>query len=620
MGQLSLLILLLAALMTPLLMARFKITFLPTAVVEIIVGIVLGTSGFNWIHTSSTLNQLSTLGVIILLFLSGMEIDFSLFRRHPLPQTARAKKAAANSPRQLGPLMLAILAYGTVVILAIAMGWTLKTTGLFTDPWLAAILFATIALGVVIATLKENELLSRPYGQTLLLIAVLGEVVPMLSLTVYASLVGHASKSIYWVLILFIVAAILQLRFRTFFTWFERINKSTTQLDIRLAFFLIVALVTVAETVGAENILGAFVAGIVMKLLEPRPATQEKLDSIGYGFFIPIFFIMTGVKLDIPALMASPQTLLLIPLLFIGYVVAKLAIWPILKLRFKAVNATAGTALSVTTITLVLAIDSVAVSLHQMTNQQAGAFLLAAIITCIFAPLLFNRLFAADAEPLPKQTVHFIGTNITTVPVAQQLAKGWYDIAMFTDKPENYRAYNSEVNVTLVDPFTPKRLADIGAFDADILFIGHYNAAQNAGVALAAKEYGVPRVLVRYEDRNILDQTEDQLTAAGVEVFNTGEITLALSRSLIEAPDTLRILTDTDAGIFEVTILNQRFTGINLSDLPFINQITISQVIRNRQFIKPTGNLVLQLNDRLIFTGSKAAIADIRAALGTVNH
>ena len=84
-------------------------------------------------------------------------------------------------------------------------------------------------------------------------------------------------------------------------------TKATTQLDVRLAFFLTFALVTVAEQVGAENILGAFLAGMVMKLLEPTQATKDKLTSIGYGFFIPIFFIRTGVNLNLKLLFANPQ-------------------------------------------------------------------------------------------------------------------------------------------------------------------------------------------------------------------------------------------------------------------------------------------------------------------------
>src|SRR5699024_5159528 len=158
------------------------------------------------------------------------------------------------------------------------------------------ILFSTIALGVVIAALKEKELLSQPLGQTILLIAVLGEIVPLISLTIYAALNNPGSKSLWLLSLISFAALFLFMRFNTLYHFFERIDKSTTQLDIRLAFFLIITLVSIAEEVGAESILGAFLAGMVMKLLRPREETQDKLTSIGYGFFIPIFFIMTGAK------------------------------------------------------------------------------------------------------------------------------------------------------------------------------------------------------------------------------------------------------------------------------------------------------------------------------------
>ncbi len=79
--------------------------------------------------------------------------------------------------------------------------------------------------------------------------------------------------------------------------------------------------------------------------------------------------------------------------------------------------------MSVTTITVVLAVLQVASHLNRITNQQSGAFLLSAVLTCVFGPMIFNKLYSAEAEDLKKSTVHFIGTNLTTVPVAQQLAK-----------------------------------------------------------------------------------------------------------------------------------------------------------------------------------------------------
>lgn len=618
MNQVSLLIMLFAALITPMLMARFKITFLPTAVVEIILGIVLGPSLLGLVHTTEILKQLSDIGVIILLFLSGMEIDFDLFKKpQGTPSPLAQKNAVQNS--KWSPVILSCLAYSTIIVISLVLAGLFKWANLFSDFWLAAILFATISLGIVIATLKENELLSKVFGQTVLLIAVLGEVVPMLGLTFYASVFGSSSKSL-WLLLLIIVAAIFLLhRFKFFFNFFEQINKSTTQLDIRLAFFLIVAMVTVASSVGAENILGAFIAGIILKLLRPSESTKDKLDSIGYGFFIPIFFMMSGIGLNLRTLLSDPEALTLIPLFFLAYVIAKLAIYPILSLRFKSANAIAGTSLSTATITMVVAILQVAKNMHVINAHQSGAFLLAAILTCVFSPLIFSKAYRPEAEDLKKQTVHFIGANIFTVPVAQQLTQGWYDIQMYTDNEKNYRTYNSEIQIHLLENLNAEEMIKQGIFDTDILVVGHFRAQENYLLAKAAKAYGVERVIVRFEDRNILNKHEKELHDLGIEIYNTPEVNIAMLRGLIETPSTMLLLNDTTNTIFEVQVHNRKYTGLEIKNLPFIDKITISQIFRNHRLIRPVGTTQLELNDHLIFTGSKNDIEEIRHELGKMN-
>ena len=143
MNQLSLLIMLFAALITPMLMAHFKITFLPTAVVEIILGIILGPSLLNVVHTTGILEQLSDIGVIILLFLSGMEINFDLFKKSSPELSPLAKKNAAQVSKW-SPVLLACLAYLTIIVISLGLAGIFKWANLFSDFWLAAILFATI--------------------------------------------------------------------------------------------------------------------------------------------------------------------------------------------------------------------------------------------------------------------------------------------------------------------------------------------------------------------------------------------------------------------------------------------------------------------------------------------
>ncbi|MHA3065469.1 cation:proton antiporter domain-containing protein [Lacticaseibacillus saniviri] len=608
MANIALLIVFLAALVIPLLLARFHITRVPTAVAEIIIGMALGPSLLHLVSPNATLNQLSSLGVVVLLFLSGMEIDFDLFK----PQKQ-------SGPKKIGPAKLAIIGYAAVLLASAAFSFLLKWLHLFDAAGFATIVFATVALGVVIAALKEKELLSQPFGQTILLIAALGEVIPLISLTVYAAIFGSSDKSVWLLSIIFVVAIVLLLRFRRPYQLFAKIDKSTTQLDIRLAFFIIITLVTVAEQVGAESILGAFLAGMFMKLLRPREETRDKLTSLGYGFFIPIFFIMTGVKINLPALLADRQSVLLIPVLLLGFIITKIVLIPVFRLRFKPRNALSGTALITTTITLVIPALTIGRNLDIITSQQAGAFTLAAIITCLLAPVIFSSLFVAEEQDFKRTVVHFIGANIITIPIAQQLSKGLYDISLYTDKQGNYSTYNSEANIKLLPSFSQGALNEAGAYEADIVVLGYFDHEKNYQLAQWALAAKVPRIIARFETKDVQSQQFATLADEGVEIFNTLDANISLLRSLIESPSTMKILTDTKSGIFEITVRNRRFAGLEIKDLPFVDHITISQIYRDGQFVAPHGDTQIYWGDHIIFSGDKNDIQDLRQELEKIN-
>lgn len=612
MEQISIFIVALAALTIPILMARLKISTIPTAVAEIIAGIVLGKSFLNIITENTELTLLSNLGVTLLMFLSGMEINFDLFKRDD------KSKATSSEDNKVNPAKTAITAFVVVVITAVILAFILKLMGLFNDIMLATIIFSTVALGIVIATLKEKEILSRPIGQTILLTAVLGEVIPLLLLTVYASINGGNAGQLWLLVLLFVVAIFLLNRFRGPYRWFNKISKSTTQLDIRLAFFLIFTLVTVAERVGAENILGAFLAGMVMKLLEPSEATMDKLTSIGYGFFIPVFFIMTGVRLNLKSLFSNPSALMLIPVLVIFLLIAKLPVFLVYVRNFGKRNSWAGTFLVMTTITIVLPTLQVARKLHAITATQSDAFTLAAVIVCILGPILFNAVFKLTPEDKIKERVNIIGTNVLTVPVAKELRENWYNVKLFTHQKENYNTYKSRVaKLTLTDGISEDALQEAKAFDADLVVVGLANDEKNMQIARSAKQHGVKRVIVSLIKPT--PQETQEMAQEGIEVFNQFNVSTSVLRSLIESPSILKILNDTKNGLYEVKVQNHRYTGQKLVNLPFIDQMTISRIRRDNEWLTPHGNTVIEPGDHVIFTAEVDDAKTIRDELGREN-
>ena len=608
MAQLSLFLVVLLALVIPIFMARFQISTVPTAVAEIIVGIIMGSSGFNLIISTHDLTFLSNLGVTLLMFLSGMEIDFDILQRKD------SSKSKSHAGKTVNPIKIAVTAFGGIMVMAVVLAFALRAMGLFSEVMLAAIILMTVALGVVIATLKEKDILNRPIGQTVLLTAVLGEVIPLLLLTIYASINGGNAEQLWLIILLFLAAIFLLRRFKQPYVWFANVTKATTQLDIRLAFFLIFALVTVAQTVGAENILGAFLAGMVMKLLEPSEATKDKLTSIGYGFFIPIFFIMTGVGLNLRSLFGKPSSLMLLPVLVIFLLIAKLPVVLTYMRYFQKRNAFAGGFLTATTITIVLPTLQVARKLHAITSTQSDAFILAAVIVCILSPIVFNSNFVLLPEDKIKKTVSIVGTNAMTVPVAHDLHDNWYSVKMFTGDQDRYETYDSRVeNLTFLSDLNQKTLEKDGVFDCDIFVASTHIDEVNIKLARMAQEVGVERVIARLGQVN--SNTVDEFRQKNIEIFNFTNVRAALMRALIETPTVYKIITDTKNVLYSVKVENTHYTGKPLADLDFIDKITVSRIRRGDEWLIPHGWTVIEPGDILVFSGEFKVADHVRDLL-----
>ncbi|MFP4923555.1 cation:proton antiporter, partial [Staphylococcus pseudintermedius] len=302
----SLVVVIVAAMITPILIHRLKISFLPVVVAEILMGIIIGNSFLNLVHRDEMLNILSTLGFIFLMFLSGLEIDFSAFKKD------KGKEKKDEEQQSPSHFKLALSVFMLIMILSIILAYAFQWMGLIDDVLLMVIIISTISLGVVVPTLKEMNLMSTTIGQLILLVAVLADLATMLLLTVYGAIHASGGGTI-WLIGILVVFTIVFYFLGGLFKkapFLEKLMAGTTQIGIRAVFALIILLVALAEGVGAEHILGAFLAGVVVSLLGPTQDLVEKLDSFGYGFFIPIFFIMVGVDLDIPSLISDPKVLL----------------------------------------------------------------------------------------------------------------------------------------------------------------------------------------------------------------------------------------------------------------------------------------------------------------------
>lgn len=607
---LSLVIVVLAAFLTPIIVNRLNINFLPVVVAEILMGIVIGNSFLNIVERDSILNILSTLGFIFLMFLSGLEIDFKAFKKDK-----RARQGQNDDESSIpGHLNIALTVFAFIMIISILLAYVFKWLGLVDDVLLMVIIISTISLGVVVPTLKEMNIMRTTIGQFILLVAVLADLVTMILLTVYGAINGQGGSTIWLIGILVVFTAIsyiLGVQFKRM-SFLQKLMDGTTQIGIRAVFALIILLVALAEGVGAENILGAFLAGVVVSLLNPDEEMVEKLDSFGYGFFIPIFFIMVGVDLNIPSLIKEPKLLIIIPILIVAFIISKLI--PVMFIRrwFDMKTTIASAFLLTSTLSLVIAAAKISERLNAISAETSGILILSAVITCVFVPIIFKKLFPVPDEFNRKIEVSLIGKNQLTIPIAQNLTSQLYDVTLYYRKDlSDRRQLSDDITMIEIADYEQDVLERLGLFDRDIVVCATNDDDINRKVAKLAKAHQVERVICRLESTT--DDTE--LVDSGIEIFSSYLSNKILLKGLIETPNMLNILSNVETSLYEIQMLNYKYENIQLRNFPFGGDIIFVRIIRNNESIVPHGDTQLRYGDRLIVTGAKEYVDELKQEL-----
>ncbi|UXV46538.1 monovalent cation:proton antiporter family protein [Staphylococcus aureus] len=607
---LSLVIVVLAAFLTPIIVNRLNINFLPVVVAEILMGIVIGNSFLNIVERDSILNILSTLGFIFLMFLSGLEIDFKAFKKDK-----RARQGQNDDESSIpGHLNLALTVFAFIMIISILLAYVFKWLGLVDDVLLMVIIISTISLGVVVPTLKEMNIMRTTIGQFILLVAVLADLVTMILLTVYGAINGQGGSTIWLIGILVVFTAIsyiLGVQFKRM-SFLQKLMDGTTQIGIRAVFALIILLVALAEGVGAENILGAFLAGVVVSLLNPDEEMVEKLDSFGYGFFIPIFFIMVGVDLNIPSLIKEPKLLIIIPILIVAFIISKLI--PVMFIRrwFDMKTTIASAFLLTSTLSLVIAAAKISERLNAISAETSGILILSAVITCVFVPIIFKKLFPVPDEFNRKIEVSLIGKNQLTIPIAQNLTSQLYDVTLYYRKDlSDRRQLSDDITMIEIADYEQDVLERLGLFDRDIVVCATNDDDINRKVAKLAKAHQVERVICRLESTT--DDTE--LVDSCIEIFSSYLSNKILLKGLIETPNMLNLLSNVETSLYEIQMLNYKYENIQLRNFPFGGDIIFVRIIRNNESIVPHGDTQLRYGDRLIVTGAKEYVDELKQEL-----
>jgi len=602
------------ALVVPIITSRVRRISLPIVVGEILAGIIIGRSGLNLIESSPILNFLAEFGFAFLMFLSGLEVNFDLLIPSSIRQALDIRR----------PLPMAIMIFIGTLGFALGASAVLMRMGLVDSPLLMGLILSTTSLGVVVPVLKERSLLGSEFGQVMLVAASVADFATLLLLTVVIAIRSTGLTLdlllIPALLLAFILAVRLVQRFgRALFLQriLRELSSATAQIRIRGAFALMVAWVVLAEALGVEVILGAFLAGAIAGLVADvgDEGAQEKLDAIGYGFFIPIFFIMVGVNFNLAALSGSPQAMLLVPILVVIAYLVKIVPALLLRRSFSWRETLSGGMLLSSRLSLIIAAASIALSLGLITDAINAAVILLAVISVTLSPLAFNRLHPQRDE-IRRSGVIIIGQDQLAEYLAGRLIQSGEPVYVICPDESRLQAFHEmAVKLVLGCPDLEDAFQQAGADQARALVDLTTSVEETLKVCdLAVDRFRIPLVISRISEVELIPR----LHARGVKVVQPAlAIAMALEGAL-RYPSVFDLLTqDTsdDIDVTEVRVRSKILAGSPLRRIRLPGNALILSLQRDSTVIVPHGDTRLELDDLIGLIGSSAALERARAML-----
>ena len=590
------------AFLVPILLSRLKGLFIPIVVGELVAGMIVGRSGLGLVpEDHPILGILAPLGFAFLMFLSGLEIDLGSFTAGGDDSSSRVKQLF-TSPLGTGSTLMIL-----VLVASIGAGLIFWSQGLVRDPWIMALILSTTSLGVVMPVLKEQGFTGGSYGQTIIVSAMIADFSTILLISAY-SIFYRQGLSIDLVLVLALIAAFLVVyRVTTLFKSFDSVERlfrqlssATAQLGMKGAFALAILFMALAQGLGIEYILGSFLAGVVVSALSSGESSElsEKLDGIGYGFFVPIFFIMVGVGFDLPALLSSGRALLLVPILIgVAYAV-KLV--PILIFRFQfswRETLSAGVLMSAR-LSLIIAAAAIGLELGVITEAVNSAVILVAVITCTASPILFGWIAPEQEE---RERIVVIGPRSSAELLTRRLREHEFDTVLIPAKDIDGMSDRGSEEVY------KEVLEEAGVEKAHTVVAMRHSDEENLQLCrIAHNQYGVENVISWVQNPAL----NDDFRKCGARVTNPAYSAVLSIESMVLSPGVVSMTADVDEmqEVREVKVTNNGLHGRSINQLSLPGDVLIFMIERDGGVLVPDQvpghEITLQEDDVVTLAGS----------------
>jgi Kef-type K+ transport system membrane component KefB len=390
----GLLIVVAVAFAAPFVLGLFPRIALPSVVLEILAGIVIGPSVLGIVEVDQSISVISVIGLAFLLFLAGLEIDFGRLRGQVL--------------------RLTLFGFAISFAIAVVVALGLKATGLIETPLLVAIILCATSLGVLVPVLKDAGEISSTFGQLIIAAGTIADFGAVILLSIFFSGEGGVGSTLLLIggLVLLAVVVFLAVtgaeRSMTIRSDLIRLQDTTAQIRVRGAVVLLIGFAAIADKLGLESILGAFMAGAILSLLDrdqmmTHPDFRRKLEAIGFGVFIPVFFVTSGVNYDLDALTANASNVIMVPI-FLAALVAVRGLPALVYRRLLDGRQTAIAGLmQATSLPFIVAATAIGQDLGLLTAAEGAALIGAGLLSVLLFPILGLSLLRQGAPRPPAE-------------------------------------------------------------------------------------------------------------------------------------------------------------------------------------------------------------------------
>ena len=384
----NLFIVALVAVLAPVVVGLVPRLRLPAVVLEIVAGVVLGPSVLGLVEADLVVGVLGVIGLAFLLFMVGLELDVATLRGRVL--------------------RLAALGYLVSLALGVGVGVAADAAGWVDSPVLLAVALSATSLGLVVPVLKDAGVADSSMGRLTVAAATLADVAAVLLLTLLFSEGTSSIGARVVLLITFVglvaltgVGVLVTGRWRRLTDVVLRLQDTSAEIRVRAAVVLLLGFVVLAENFGLETILGALLAGAVIGAVDKDTSThphfRTKLDAIGFGFLIPVFFVSSGIRLDISGLVSEPSALARMPVFVVALLVVRGLPALVFRRELSGRETVAAGLLQATSLPFLVTATMIGVETGLMSGVNAAALVSAGVISVLIFPLVSLGLLRGNS-------------------------------------------------------------------------------------------------------------------------------------------------------------------------------------------------------------------------------